>query len=106
MPGGEVDAGQSAAEAARAELIEETGYEGEFAAAGTMLVSAYATKTKHVFVARECVRIGDPVEELIEPVLVTLAEFREHLRGGRLTDTDGAYRALDFLGLLGRQDQS
>jgi ADP-ribose pyrophosphatase len=106
LPGGMLDEGVSPADAARAELLEETGYEGEFALAGTLLENAYATKTKHVFVARECVRIGDPAEALIEPVLVTLAEFREHLRGGRLTDTDGAYRALDFIGLLGGADQS
>jgi hypothetical protein len=71
-----------------------------------MLVSAYATKTKHAFVARRCVRTREPVEAFIEPVLLSLPQFREHLRRGRLTDTDGGYRALDFLGLLGRQDQS
>jgi ADP-ribose pyrophosphatase len=106
LPGGVVDDGYSAVEAARAELIEETGYEGELQLAGTMLVSAYATKTKHVFVGENCVRTREPAEKFIEPVLVTLPQFREHLRRGRLTDTDGGYRALDFLGLLGRQDQS
>jgi ADP-ribose pyrophosphatase len=104
LPGGIVEPGQSAVEAARAELLEETGYEGELRVVGTLFKDAYATSTKHVVVATRCRRVGDPEHpDLTEPVVLSLDEFREHLRGGRLTDTDAAYRALDFLGLLFRR---
>ena len=101
LPGGVVEADQTPTEAARAELLEETGYEGDVVSAGTMLKDAYATNTKHVFVATDCRQVVEPVEPLFtEPVLMSLPEFRAHLRSGRLTDTDAAYRALDHLGLL------
>jgi ADP-ribose pyrophosphatase len=101
LPGGVVDAGRTPREAAGAELLEEAGYRGELTAAGTLLKDAYATNLKHVFVARGCRRVAEPEQpELTQPVLVSLDDLREHLRGGRLTDADAGYRALDFLGLL------
>jgi ADP-ribose pyrophosphatase len=101
LPGGVVESGQSPVEAARAELLEETGYEGQLTNAGSLLKDAYATNLKHVFAATGCRPVAEPVlPQLTEPVLMTLADFREHLRGGRLTDVDAAYRALDHLGLL------
>jgi ADP-ribose pyrophosphatase len=101
LPGGVVEPGRAPLEAARAELLEETGYEGELIAVGTVLKDAYATNVKHVFAATRCIRVAEPeLPRLTRPVLMALPEFREHLRGGRLTDTDVAYRALDALGLL------
>jgi ADP-ribose pyrophosphatase len=101
LPGGLIDEGKTPAEAARLELLEEAGYEGVMAAAGTMLEDAYSSFMKHAFTATRCRKVAEPAEgELTEPVLMPLAEFREHLRGGRLTDVDVGYRALDSLGLL------
>jgi ADP-ribose pyrophosphatase len=101
LPGGVVEEGQSPAEAARAELLEETGYEGELTSVGSILKDAYATNVKHVFAATDCRAVAAPaLPQLTEPALMPLADFREHLRGGRLTDADAAYRALDHLGLL------
>jgi ADP-ribose pyrophosphatase len=101
LPGGVVEPDEAPSEAARAELLEETGYEGEIIEVGTLLTNAYATNTKYVFAATECRPIAEPeAPELTEPVLMPLAAFRSHLRGGRLTDVDAAYLALDHLGLL------
>jgi ADP-ribose pyrophosphatase len=101
LPGGLIDEGQTPEEAAGRELLEETGYEGKIVAVGSLLVDAYSTFSKHAFAATGCRKVAAPAEgEFTEPVLTTLAEFREHLRGGRLTDVDAGYRALDYLGLL------
>jgi ADP-ribose pyrophosphatase len=101
LPGGQVEDGQTPEEAANAELLEEAGYEGEMKLVGTMLWDAYGTRKKYAFVATRCRRVRPPAPgELTEPVVMSLRDFREHLRTGRLTDSDVAYRALDHLGLL------
>jgi ADP-ribose pyrophosphatase len=101
LPGGRIEAGQTPAEAARAELLEETGFIGELGAVGSLLPDAYTSTTKYVFTAINCrpQQAPDPGEHT-EPVLLSLEDFRSHLRQGRLTDTGPAYRALDSLGLL------
>jgi 8-oxo-dGTP pyrophosphatase MutT (NUDIX family) len=95
--------------AAVRELLEETGYRGTTEIVASCWLMASSTRRQYVAVARDCVRAGEPVlspEELCEPVVVSFADFRTHIRSGQLTDTDLAYLALDHLGLLGEPSAS
>lgn len=103
LPGGFIDPGQTPAEAARAELLQETGYDGDIEFVTTRPFSGYSNRLYHSFVATNCRPIQEQMldpEEFLEVVTLSLKDFREHLKNGWLVDTVTGYAALDKLNLL------
>ena len=101
-PAGHLD-GDTYEEAAKRELLEETGYAGELHKISTCLEDSYSTKLRHNFVVLNCKKVSEPnpdKNEFIEPVLIPLNEFRELLRSGEITVVETGYMGLDYLKLL------
>jgi ADP-ribose pyrophosphatase len=101
LPGGWVEDSDRPEQIIRQELLEETGYVGDFQFVGTNYHCAYSNALRHNYVATNCQRVQAPAPgEFIEVVEMPLHEFRMYLRSGRLTNVDCAYMGLEFLGLL------
>jgi ADP-ribose pyrophosphatase len=113
LPGGYVKSGEEAIDIAKKELLEETGYVGDFQFVTTCFDDAYSTMVRHCFIATNCKKIEEidntlsdddnenkGYSEIKEVILMPLSEFRELLQSGQMTDIEVGYLCLDFLKLL------
>jgi ADP-ribose pyrophosphatase len=103
MPGGHIDDGETPLEAAKRELLEESGYVGDTEIVASTWLSAAAIAKRYVAVARNCRKVSEPKptgDEFCEPIIKDVNAFLAQVRKGELTDTDLAYLALDHAGLL------
>lgn len=103
---GAVDSGESQIEAARRELLEETGFEAGHIIPLKTFRSAYTTQHQYCLLATNCTLKGEQqldASEFIDVHTMPLSELKAYLKDPNQTDftnVDCAFLALAQMGLL------
>lgn len=102
IPGGAIDANESPQEAAVRELLEETGYApGAIELLGVQYRDAYCNQASHYFIAFDCEPVSDDQEldtdEYVEVALLSIPEFLENAKSGKMTDAAAVVIAYERL---------
>ncbi len=106
LPAGYIDQEEKAEDAAKRELLEETGYEPGNIQFLKKICHPYEHVEQLCFIATDCKKIAEPKldeNEFLEVFSMDLASFRQFIKLSDNEDFDGvaaSYLALDRLNLL------